>query len=400
MGKIRSFVHQNKTLYSLSLITINLLLSLRFGICYMLLRLLPLRKNKIVISSYHGKGFGDNGKYLVNALLGQSAEYDLVWSVKQNLLNNTGLPAQVRPVEYGSLREIYELATAKIWIDNMRKPFFMCKRKTQFYIQTWHGSIGVKMIEKDAEDSLPGIYIKTAKADSRMTDLCIANGKHINNLYKNSFWYSGEVLMSGCPRNDIFFEQSAQIKTKVFEHFDLHADTQIVLYAPTFRQDRSHEAWDIDFDACISALTHRWGGDWTVLMRLHPNRASQPLGISCQSVVNASLYADMQELLAASDVLITDYSSSIFEFSLQQKPAFLFTPDITDYLNERGFYFDLSQLPFPQSTSNEQLIEQISDFDTYRYRSELLKFFAQQEVCDDGNASKRVVERINSEIAN
>ena len=391
------FLQRNRSIYQFSLIILNFVNSLRFLFFYLIFRLIPVKRNKIVFSSFQGKGFGDNGKYIAAEILHQDNNYDLVWIVKKNM-TATGLPQQIRPVVFGSIREIYELATAKIWIDNTRKPYFMWKRRSQFYIQTWHGSIGVKMVEKDALDTMPWIYVKTAKADSAMSNLYIANCKHIRDLYRNSFWYSGEIAMTGCPRNDIFFGNETANRAKIITHFGLEAQDKILLYAPTFRQEQKEMRWEIDFRQCLDALTQRWGGTWKVLMRLHPNRATQPLGIDNPSVINASLYDDMQELLAASDVLITDYSSSIFDYAIQYKPAFLFTPDVDLYLKERGFYFDMAKLPFPQSLSNSQFIEQIKAFDADNYHNKLSAFFKDQELCDDGNASKRIVERINKEI--
>ena len=118
-------------------------------------------------------------------------------AIKKGVNWNKQFPQEVRTVKYESLKGLYELATAKIWIDNSRKTFYPLKRKEQYYIQTSR-SLGIKKVEKDAEDTLSKNYINVKK-HSKMANLFISNGNHISNLYKNSFWYNGEILVSGSP---------------------------------------------------------------------------------------------------------------------------------------------------------------------------------------------------------
>ena len=103
-------------------------------------------ERKIVICSFFGKGYGDNGKYIVEEIIKQELDYDIVWLVAKNV-DRTNFPDQVRQVGYKSIRGIYELATAKFWIDNCRKYFYPPKGKSSLH-QTWHGNIGVKLVRK------------------------------------------------------------------------------------------------------------------------------------------------------------------------------------------------------------------------------------------------------------
>ena len=139
---------------------------------FYIMRIFPIKKDKIVVSSYLGQGYGDNGKYIVEQLLKQEKHYDIVWLLRDS---NNGFPEGVRSVRYLSIRSVYEQATAKVWIDNRRKPDYVRKRKGQFYLATWHGGLALKRIEKDAPEALPSHHIKAAKRDSRMVDLFLSN---------------------------------------------------------------------------------------------------------------------------------------------------------------------------------------------------------------------------------
>ncbi|ULQ60043.1 CDP-glycerol glycerophosphotransferase family protein [Brucepastera parasyntrophica] len=365
---------------------------------YYLFRIVPIKKYKIFISNYSGKGYSDNAKYIVENILKQKLDFDLVWSVIPGF--NDSIPPQIRQVKYGSLRAKYEEATAKIWIDNSRKLTFVRKRKKQFYIQTWHGSVALKKIEKDAEDKLPCAYIEKAKHDSQLINLILSNSGFCTEMYKRAFWYDGEILESGSPRNDILIKKPEDKKKKVYDYFHLDYNTKILLYAPTFRTDYNTDTYNIHFSEALSALSEKNNCKVVFLVRLHPNisERSENLFFS-DTVINATFYPDMQELMLVSDILITDYSSSMFEFILMKKPVFLYINDYHEYMEERGFYFDLTSLPFPLAVNTDDLIQKIIYFDSEKYVSQLNAFFQQLQLFEDGNASDRVVNRIIRETA-
>ena len=174
-----------------------------FKLFMYLFRIFKVKNNKIVVSNYFGKGYSDNAKYVCDEMLSQNLDVDIVWLCKNK--NDSSIPKKIRIVKYNSIKGLYELATAKIWIDNCRKSYHMIKRRNQIYIQLWHGGIGMKKVEQLAEKSLDHTYIKNAKNDSKMMDYAISNSLYRTKIYKESFWYSGEVLELGCPRNDVFF---------------------------------------------------------------------------------------------------------------------------------------------------------------------------------------------------
>ena len=355
---------------------------------------LYVNKKKIVFENFLGRGFGDNPKYIALELLNRKLNYDLVWIVNRG--TSYTFPKGIRTVERGSFRELFELATARFWIDNTRKEEFIYKRKKQCYIQTWHGFVPLKKMEKDAIQTLSKDYIFSAIHDGAMTDLMLSGCKIRTRLYNMSFWYDGEVKEWGSPRNDIFFKDF-NYKEKVSEFFKIDSKYKILLYAPTFRDDRSVTPYNIDFEKLILTLQNKFGGEWKVLIRLHPNIADQCSFMKySNTIINASSYDDIQELFAASDVLITDYSDCMFEFSLMRKPVFLYTPDLESYTKSRDFYRDFKSLPYPMADTNDNLRTLILDFDNKTYDDSLTIFFEEIGVLENGTASKSVVDYITS----
>lgn len=367
--------------------------------CWIISSMFPIKNNKIVVCNYYGRGFSDNAKYIAMEAIDRKLNYDIVWLVK-NIEEKNEFPDKIRLVKYKSFKAIYELSTARVWIDNSRKNYYTKKRKRQLYIQTWHGGIALKKIEKDAEGSLLNSYVKFAKKDSKNADLFISNSKFNTNMYKRAFWYDGEVLESGVPRNDLLFNNVDETKNKVKLFFNLDSNKKIVMYAPTFRKDNNLDVYKFDYEKCIEEFNKKFSKEYVMLIRLHPNVfiKSTQLNFNSSNVFNASFYPDMQELLVAADILITDYSSSMFDFMLTRKPCFIYASDIKEYSDDRGFYFDLDKLPFVISTSTDEMIKNINMFDRDVYFKKLDNFLKEQGCVDNGTASKQVVDWIDNHI--
>ncbi|WP_251132773.1 CDP-glycerol glycerophosphotransferase family protein [Exiguobacterium sp. s56] len=366
-----------------------------FFFFYNLFRIFPIKRNKIVLCSYFGKDYGDNSKYIAEEIINKGLDYDMVWLLDKNLVDDNSLPLQIRPVKYGSIKSIYEMATASVWIDNARQPYYVRKRKRQYYIQAWHGSPALKKIEKDAETSLSVNYVNQAKLDSKKADLFLSNCKWYSELVKSSFWYEGEILECGSPRNDILFFENKKTQDKIRNSFNFSNDIKIALYAPTFRTDYSLDAYKLDYEKFVDKLNEKFGGEWKVIVRLHPNiqhKAEQLL--LKDNIVNGSNYGDLQELLSIADVIVTDYSSLMFDFVLKRKPCFLYAVDVEEYKKDRDFYFSFNELPFTLSKNNEELINAIEKFDNQKYLENIEKFLMEIGSVEKGTASKMVVQRI------
>jgi len=384
------FFHKLKSLLDLFIIYL-------ITILYYLFRIFPIQKNKIFIQNFYGKGYGCNPKYLVEEILRCKLNFILVWAVKPEFSKD--FPQTVKTVPYNSILSIYEEVTAKIWIDNCRKPSYVRKRKVQYYIQTWHGIVGLKRVEKDCEQQLSTHYIKKAKHDSTLANLFISDSKFTSDLYRSAFWYNGKILECGSPRYDILINSDQDIKNKVRRYFHITDNTKIVLYAPTFRDTFSPDVYNINYELILNALEEHTNGSWVFLTRMHPHFSNKSIFIEYnEKIFNANNYNDIQELLLTSDMLITDYSSCINEFALMNKPAFLYISDYEQYKKERDFYFDLFSLPFPCAINNSELIQKIINFDNDHYLHSLKEFFIKVGIVKDGNASQKVVDRIIMEI--
>jgi CDP-glycerol glycerophosphotransferase len=365
---------------------------------YYLFSIFPLHEKKIFVINFNGKGYGDNPKYIVDEILSQKLDYDIVWSVCNKFRKN--FPHPVRLVRFNSIKSIYEAVTAKIWIDNTRKQPYVRKRKKQFYIQTWHGQIlDAKKVEGDIENSLSPYYLKQAKNDSKLINIILSDSSVCTKKYRRAFWYDNEILECGFPKNDILINKPKNINEKVYKYFDLEENTNIILYAPTFRNSFDMHLYDLDYNSVLNTLRSKNHENWIFLIRLHPNITEKSILLSYNDhVLNASLYEDMQELLLASNILITDYSGTMFDFSLMRKPVFLYIKDYKDYTLERNFYIDLFSLPFPCALTSSELIEKISQFDNEVYVKSIERLLQQTNIFENGKASKEVVNRIIEEI--
>ena len=357
-------------------------------IAYLIGYLKPVDKNKIVVSNFSGKGYGDNPKYIVEALLKRKADIRIIW-ILRNIEDKESLPKGVEYCLEKSFMSSYHLRTAKFWIDNCRKSF-RYKRKNQFYLQTWHG-FALKRIENDVQSNLSNGYVKEAIRDSKHIDLIVSCSSFMSKIYKKSFWYDGKVVELGAPRNDILIKNDIAVSQKVRDYFRISDKTRIVLYAPTFRADKMVDSYTIDYESLKIACQERFKKDFIIFVRLHPSISNADLGIEFDgcNILNVSLYQDMQELLCAVDIVVTDYSSLMFDFALTKKPCFLFATDIDSYKQDRNFYFEVSELPFSMAKSNEELRNNIIYFNNDIYVEKLETFFEKTGMVLSGNASEK-----------
>lgn len=364
-------------------------------ICGDLLFWLPVKHNKIIFNNFQGKGFGDSPKYIAEEILRRKLSYDLVWLVNDM---NMDVPLGIRKVSLLSVRASYELSTAKVIISNVKVALPYKKKRCQFYIQTWHGSIAFKAIEKDAQDKLRPQYVKESMADSKLIDLFLSSNSIQTKEIQNCFWYDGEIFECGSPRNDMLY-QSSEYKQKIKERLGIN-DKKIVLYAPTFRDDFRMDVYNLDLNTLKRQLDNHLEGNWHVLVRLHPNVMVNNLFTDTSDISDVTLYPDMQELLLISDVLVTDYSTIIYDVAIMHKVIFLYAPDLEEYKADRGLKSVYFNLPTRINQSNNELMDYIGSFDISEYRKNLDEFLGAIQVFDDGNASERVVNRICSIINN
>jgi len=361
----------------------------RNGLCLLFSRF-PKNQNKVFCQSYAGRGYSDSPKAIAEEL--KARGWEVYWAVK-GPQEAASLPAGVHPVVIGTAGEIYHRCTAGVWVDNCRKWGRLYKRASQCYVQTWHG-FPLKRIEGDVAGALDPEYIDAAKKDSQMSDLFLSDSKFLTEIYRRAFWYGGEVLECGFPRNDILFEDHPELREKVLKALGLPREKKLLLYAPTFRKDRGLSAYDVDYARCVRALESRFGGEWIILARLHPNVAerAKELDLDPRYIVNASDYPDIQELYLASDALLTDYSSVMFDYLSTGKPCFLYVNDLAAYKDDRNFYFDLDRLPYVRAETNDGLEQAILAFQEAEQREAVERFRREFGIQENGTASRQTAD--------
>ncbi len=360
-----------------------------------------VESHKIVFDNYMGKGYGCNSKYVTQELLKRSAGLDIVWTVKNIEARRGEFPKGVRLVEYGSKEALKEYASAKVWIGNYHLVAYLNKglkkKPEQSYIQMWHGSFGIKRIENDCGLlTADKNWAYLAKENSEYTDYWISNSDYETQVYQDSFWNVRHILSYGHPRNDLFFSKNQEkIKQKVRDYFGI-SDKKIMLYVPTYRDNVMESDFYPDYPMLLESLEHRFGGDWVLLLRLHPRMADYASRLIPQqeNLIDATQYPDIQELLAVADSALTDYSSSIFDYVLTGRPAFLFAGDLEKYEQVRGLYYPLSETPFSIASNNDELRKNIESFDEPEYQKKAACFLKEKKSYEDGHASGRVADLI------
>lgn len=364
---------------------------------------MPINKGTIVCWSYSFKQYSCNPRYITEYLLKRHPEYRIFW-VFRGSNAPSDLDRRIKVVKYRSLEYLKVMSTAEFLITNARTDswkIYWQKRHGQKYIMTWHGGVALKKVEADAESKLSYNYVKKAKMDSKICDLMLSGAKCQTRLLSEKFWYDGEILEKGTPRCDVLFDHDMHktMSENVRSAYGIPADSRIVLYAPTFRTNKSIEPYRMDWEATVKVLKDMYkGADVRILLRLHPNLIGK-VDISTllysPSVIDVTSYHDMQELMCISDMLITDYSSSMFDFMMLRRPCLLYATDMKEY--DRGYYYNFTELPFPLAQTQDELIENIRTFDEEKYITDIERFDNEKVgLIEDGNACKALAEWMQS----
>lgn len=336
-------------------------------------------KKRVLCWSYGYTKYSCNPRYITEYLIANhSGEYEIYWCFNKDIVIEN-IPVSVKIVRRRSWKYLWILNTSEFLFSNARINFWessFLKRKGQKYIMTWHAGMGLKNVEKDAEQMLSIGYLKSAKYDSSICDLMISGSRYMTDTIRRAFWYNGKILECGTPRNDIFFQDHTKLKRQIFDRYGIPSDAKILLYAPTFRVDLSLQYYKFEWKDVLVNLEHKFGSPIYVFLRLHPNFYSNKMSIPDirldERIRDLTLYHDMQELLCIADILVTDYSSSMFDFALLKKPCLLYALDYDTY--DRGTCFKLSELPFPYATCNDDFMRIIDNFDEQNFQKSLLSF--------------------------
>lgn len=361
----------------------------------------PVDRRKVVFASLAG-GFSCNPKYIALELTRRRSDIDIVWLV-DSLGRSTDLPTGMRSVPLWSWRAIREMATAKALVENAQKMFLfnaVRKRSGQLYLNTWHGSLGIKRLSTASQRVRDKARRLSANVDAVLTDSVFEE-----EVFSASLFPSTPMLRIGHARNDVFFLPDGErglMRRRVREAIAVADGEKFALYAPTFREASFFtEAGGLGFEKWAHALGDRFGGTWRVAVRLHPHDAralSEGLFSLPRDVLDLSGYEDVQELLVAADACITDYSSLVFDYLLGGGPAFIFAPDKAKYDAGRGFCYPLEETPFPIAQTEGELCANIRSFDAALYAARRAEFLKARGCMEDGRAASRAVDLIEEAL--
>lgn len=368
---------------------------------YKLARLLPLDPNVIVFESGQGRQFGDSPRAIYEELIRRGDTRKKVWIYSGRLPNrddNTVVHKRHSPGFF------WNLARAKYWVNNHNFPHYIHRRKHGVYIQTWHGT-PLKRMFMDQENFFGRDegYIQRVKTASAQWNALLSPSPYATKAMQSAYQYKGRVHELGYPRNDVLIgERADTVRQSVRQRLGIPAGVRVILYAPTFRDDqptnRGRFAFDWPFDPMN--FHERFGPDTVLLVRTHVLVSSKLVipGEAKKSVMDVSGYPDIQELFLASDMLITDYSSSFFDYSILGRPMVFYAYDLENYRdNLRGFYLDYeSEVPGPIVQTEEELFEAIeAGANMSLEQQSLIRGFAHRFAPqDDGMAAKRAIEEL------
>lgn len=376
--------------------------SLPFYVC----RVFPINKNKVVMWTFEcGGGYGCSPKYIADELIRRNkigkTNYEIVWLVNDI---SKEFPSEIMKVKNTLLNRAYHLSTAKFWVANTRTFYGTKKRKQTKYLQTWHGTVSVKPIGNYRGNKLPKIAQIISEYDSNMMDYAFSGSAFCTETWREGLIYNRTILETGTPRCDVLFN-SVDIKhQELRKRYNLPNDCKIMLYAPTFRGGSQNttrsidtEVCSVDFERLISALERKFKGSWYIFLRLHPQLAAKmknmPIAKNFDHLIDVSQEPDMNELIAASDAFLTDYSSAIFESFLIKMPSFIYADDLKEYIADRGeLMFNMEDLPFPLAYDNNDLENNILSFDKETYNKNVDEFIEKVDIVEDGHASERIVD--------
>ncbi|MFL6139007.1 MAG: CDP-glycerol glycerophosphotransferase family protein [Frankiaceae bacterium] len=357
---------------------------------------LPIRRGRIVFESHLGKQYSDSPRRIYEEIRARGLPYECIWGYAGS---PQGFPADATLVRRYSWRYLVALATAEHWVDNAGLPPMVVKRPEQTYVQTWHGTalkvmgFDVPSVKRSSKDELDALQ---RQADR--WDYFLVRCEHDVETLLPAFRARAEPLRYGYPRNDVLVTAAAPGgRGERLAALGLPTDRRIVLYAPTFREGASGGRRRFQMPIDLDRFAAELGDTHLLLVRPHylDRYAVPPRYGAC--VRNASSVHDVSELLAVADLLVTDYSSVMFDFAVTRRPMVFFTYDYDDYVGAtRGTYVDLADVaPGPLVTTSDELIDAVRDSDgwTASYADRYARFVKRFAEYDDGHAAERVVDR-------
>ena len=360
----------------------------------------PILKNVVLFETFNGKNYSDSPKYIYEYLAkNYGNDFQCVWALN----NGTKPPYGAKVVKRFSFQYAYYLARAQYLVFNVRPPLWYRKREGQTFLETWHGTPLKRLVFDQEEVTAASPKYKQQFYKQRKDwDYLISANDFSTETLARCFMYEGEMLDYGYPRNDLMYaDNKEEISKEIRNKLGIPLDKKTILYAPTWRDDEYYGKGKYKFtlQLDLDLLKERLGDEYVILLRTHQYIADalDTTGLE-DFAYNVSKYDDITELYLISDICITDYSSVFFDYANLRRPVLFYTYDIEKYKNQlRGFYIDMNtEVPGPLLYTSEEVIAAIENIDTINeeYKERYETFYNRFCHLDDGNASKRVVERV------
>lgn len=362
-----------------------------------LLEWLPCKKKRICCVTLTRKGYTDNMMYIAQALMKRCPDLEVIWVTKYPQTCRRAEREGVRVVEYHTIRHFCLQFTSGILLSDDSLYHGLIKRRKQIYLNLWHGGINYKQLGKEGICFEDAFMQKLFRLRNPSPDYMAAGSRFFAENMRNAFGFEKTVFLeSGLPRNDVLFHYgSIQGRAKRFYKIE---DKRVILYAPTFRgTSGGFIAREIDFGRLIEAVHRRYGDEWVVLYRAH--YFVQHTDIDKENVIDVSDYENMQELLVDTDILISDYSSCMWDFSFLHRPIIVYAPDESDYCErDRGLTVAGRNMPYPKAKNMEELASLVERHDFDADVEGMEAHHREMGAYDTGNAIKYITDFILSKI--
>jgi CDP-ribitol ribitolphosphotransferase len=368
-----------------------------FALVYYLSRLVPVKKKKVFCIMTHDDGEGSNVAIVVRALKKYNQGYRFSYLTKSDTLAVKSLSGIKTMIAF-FFRKPFELARAEIvLLDNIFLPYaYLRRRRGTKVIQLWHGTGTIKKFGQDVNTGR--LKQLEYRANANITHL-IVNSPDIKRVYSGAFGVKEDhIYPIGLPKTDellrrIKKEEAAgknPDKEYIYQKYNIPMDKKLILYAPTFRDAQSQNPRLIEL---IKELSRQLSGEYYFGLRLHPHIANsfrtEDLG---ENICQLSFEKDVNTVLLAADILITDYSSIIYEYCLTERPMIFYAYDYNEFSDHgRGFYYDYqSFVPGPVAYTGEEVVRIIKEQEFELYRNK--DFIHRNYIYTDRNATERLIE--------
>lgn len=389
--------------------------------CLIKQKFCAVKGRRIVFSSFNGY-YSDSPRSVSEKIHELDKSIEIIWLVNQK--NLAQLPKYVKGVSIENRLQCAKVrGSAAVLFDNVyagqestltSKSMFsrvafkiltwLKKKKRQKTYTTWHGT----PLKRMGRDQLGNnVY----DFNCYNTTMILGNKFTLDIMNRLTFGKINMVLL-GTPRNDMLFGDKRDLYK---DKLAVPSDKKVLLYAPTFRNDgkdcfgknvqRSglNQLYEMDIEQLLNAFKTRFGGDWVLVCRFHYHVEKmvnwKELEIKYGGkIINGNKFDEMSEYLACSDALLTDASSSMFDYIHTQRPCFLYFPDLDNYQNkERGFYVSIDELPYTCAENCSELIDNVLNFDEKRYLQGISQVLENFEYVDDIQSSERVARFVLEE---